>query len=201
MQLGLNDNSIGIDNVENCDTEGGDDGLTNIAVISDESPKFYIETPYGDIPTEIEATICTPPEDMWTEETLQSERVQLEVRMKQRINEYNGFSTKDMDREEIVFLPTDDCHARFSKRHALRWSYEEQRKALIEKNERLNKEDRHEFQNKEQEKNEYESLLFDTYPIFYEGISGDQSVTEGVISDTETSKKKDDSDCDEKSES
>jgi hypothetical protein len=201
MQLGLNDNSIGIDNVENCDTEGGDDGLTNIAVISDESPKFYIETPYGDIPTEIEATICTPPEDMWTEETLQSERVQLEVRMKQRINEYNGFSTKDMDREEIVFLPTDDCHVRFSKRHALRWSYEEQRKALIEKNERLNEEDRHEFQNKEQEKNEYESLLFDTYPIFYEGISGDQSVTEGVISDTETSKKKDDSDCDEKSES
>jgi hypothetical protein len=121
--------------------------------------------------------------------------------MKQRINEYNGFSTKDMDREEIVFLPTDDCHARFSKRHELRWSYEEQRKALIEKNERLNEEDRHEFQNKEQEKNEYESLLFDTYPIFYEGISGDQSVTEGVISDTETSKKKDDSDCDEKSES
>jgi hypothetical protein len=196
MQLGLNDNSILIENVENCDAEGGIDGFTNVAVISDESPKFYIETPYQDIPTEIEAIICTPPEDMWSEETLQSERVQLEVRMKQRINEYNGFSAKDMDKEEIVFLPTDDYHARFSKRHALRWSYEEQRRALIEKNERLNDEDEKDFRKMEDEYYDYQKLLHNTYPIFFEGIIDDQSVTEGVKSDTDTCDKKNDSDSD-----
>jgi hypothetical protein len=188
MQLGLNDNSILIDNVENCDTDGGEDGLTNVAVISDQSPKFYIDTPYvSDIPKEIEVTTCIPPEYIMTQEEIDFENEKLEKFQRDSFNDWINFSKKDFyNRENIIIEDTDDPVTKFTKKHALAWEFSTQKKRIY---------DDHIFQIKKRE--DYirkHRLILENYeiaekkilPVNYEDIDVDVSVNDLQLDKSET---------------
>jgi hypothetical protein len=169
MQLGLNDNSIGIDNV-NCDDDS-DDG----AVVAANEEVTKID--YGDIPKEIQVMSCIRPDDMLTYEDIEFEKENLELDKEHWDKQCANFSYQDMyNRENIRIEKDDDDVTRFTKRHALMWEYHIQRKRMILSFKAY-------FQNRSNYiwkhtriLQEYEKLKEETHPAKYEDLEDDDSV-------------------------
>jgi hypothetical protein len=168
-QLGLNDNSIGIDNFE---IGFEDDGLTNIAVVFNELVPEQEMTDYCDIPTEIEALICTPEADMWTDDEQAKEQFEVHFRMTERNVKAHNFSINDMKQK----VKEQNKVGRFLSPYQRSWSFQDWKDAFQREQDSLNDDDRKTYDLKNAQYDRYTRFLQYNYPIFYEGISDDESV-------------------------
>jgi hypothetical protein len=183
MQLGLNDNSIGIQNFV-VDEESVDDINSNFAVV-DKKPRFSEECEeereyegiafnFVKVPSEISVKFIKLNDELWITEKEVKERHLFHLRCVERRNAMNLMANTHEQQKVLCnqFCKMLDDRRKFEKLHLLEWNQYLETKHIVRENERIQDEENEYLRYIVREK--FRMFERAEFPIDYEELTDDE---------------------------